>query len=141
MKEWFKIIIEEMISRKINKEIENKIMNNKLYHVTDEKSAQNIMKHNYFRPSLGTIHIKGLSTTFDPNYVWGGGDIKFVLDYQKLKKDFKLLFIDENLGIDESEIKIIHDSPIMPANKYVTNVIYRGNDKNFINLIKDFLKQ
>jgi hypothetical protein len=141
MKYWYKIVQEIMISKEIDKDIESKIKNNKLYHVTNIEASVNIMKHNYFRASRGTIGIMGLSTTFDPNYVWGRGEIKFVLDYKKLKRDFKLLFIDEGLnGVDESEIKIISNEAIMPANKYTSNIEYSGTNKQLKEMITNFLK-
>lgn len=113
----------KMVIEPITKEIEDQIKDNSLYHVTSKENAENILKHNYFRPSSGTIGIKGLSTTFDPNYNWGNAEVKFVLDYEKLKKDYPLFHINENLGIDEKEIKVTIDEPILDASKYIKHII------------------
>jgi hypothetical protein len=140
---WVSLVFEEMINRKIDSNIESKIAKNGgfLFHVSPIQNSINIMKHNYFRPSPGTIHIMGLSTTFDPNYKWGSSDVKFVLDYKKIKKDFDMMFIDEGLGVDESEIKIIANSAILNANKYVVDVIYKGHDEKMLDLISLFLNK
>ncbi len=142
MKNWSSILLESMLIKKIDKDIESKIKNDQLYHLTNKEAAKNIMTHNYFRPSLGTIHKKGLSTTFDPTYVWGRGEIRFVLSYKKLKSDYELMFVDEGLnGVDESEIKVMSDSAIMNARKYIIDIIYKGSDASLKDQIDSFLSE
>lgn len=133
MKKWeLKKLIREEIQR-LDEDggsidiIVNEIVSNKkyLYHCTTRQNAINILKHNYFRTSSGIINIKGLSTTSDFKYNWGNCEVKFVLNRDKLSKNYKLVDVDEKLGFDESEIKIVSNDGILNANKYIVDVIYK----------------
>lgn len=95
-----------------------------VYHVTKDESAKNIFKHNYFRVSKNAETGKpGLSTTYDPTYIWGGGEVRFKLDLQKIKKDFKVIGVEPLKGIpDESEILILNDGAILNIDKYIESI-------------------
>jgi len=111
-----------------------------VYHVTRLSSAKNILEHNYFRVSKGTIDLPGLSTTFNKNYNWGTKEVKFVLDLQKLRKDYDLYFVDEELnGLKENEIKICSKDggPILNAKKYIIKIICEKVDNDFLKLAKE----
>lgn len=117
------------------------IKNNSLYHCTTEKNAINILKYNYFRPSKGIVGIMGLSTTFDSEYIWNSSDVKFVLDYLKLKNDYTLIYIDEKIGVDESEIKIVTETPILNIEKYIKDIEYFGSNIELNIMIKNILNK
>jgi hypothetical protein len=133
----FKYFLNEGFFKIITPNIENEIIDNRLYHVTSVKNAINILTHNYFRTSKGIINIRGLSTTYNINYNWGTSDVKFVLDYLKLKNDYELLYVDEELGFDEFEIKVVSDNIIPNARYYIKNIFYNGDNIILKKMISD----
>lgn len=131
----------ESVILSINGYLHAQIINNGgyLYHVTTEHNAKNIIKYNYFRVSKGIAGLNGLSTTFDKNYFWGSSEVQFILSYDKLKDDFELKFIDEKLGINESEIKVLNNEAILNARKYISDIKYNGNNIEFQKEIDGYL--
>ena len=116
MESWNRFINETTIK---DADIDKLISDNSLYHATTKENAKNILKHDYFRTEAGITGIKGLSTTFDKGYRWGSNEALFMLDYEKLKRDFELIYVNEELGVDESGIKIVSTPPIMNAKKNI----------------------
>jgi hypothetical protein len=97
-----------------------------VYHCTNYEAAVNILNHDYFRSTKGKT-LKGLSTTTDKNYFWGSSDVRFVLDLDKLKKDYKIEETDEQLKsggnhLDESELVVVSDGAITSAHKYIIEI-------------------
>lgn len=117
----------------------NKNSSSKLYHVTRYENAANILKHDYFRSSKG-LRFEGLSTTTNPNYWWGEKQVRFVLDRNKLEKDYDLIDEDEGLSydtgekLDESEVVVLSNKAIKNAKKYIKIVEYKPSpkDRDFI---------
>jgi len=116
---------------------------NELYHVTKFKSALNIMKHDYFRRSKGTIGLYGLSTTTDKNYWWGSEEVRFVINKKKIGRDYKLQDVDEGLGVNESEVKVLSNKAIMNAHKYIDRIEYFSSNKepSFENELNKYTKK
>lgn len=122
------IIKEAMKTRKFNKS--DVLKHPILYHYTRKEFAKNILKHDYFRTSPGTIGIMGLSTTFNKNYKWGAAEVCFELDSKKLFEDYKLIFVNEQLStkngkLNEYEVKVLCDKAILNASKYIIKVEYQ----------------
>lgn len=120
-----------------------------VYHVTNIDSAFNILTHDYFRTRINSeTNKQGLSTTFDKNYLWGGGAIRFVLDLNKLKKNYKTEKVNSIVGVDESEILILSDSPITHCHKYIKGIdilkkkdsSYKVSYETIVNKIEEYKK-
>jgi len=135
---------------KLKELLENKKIN-KIYHVTNFDFTKNILIYDYFRTRKNVeTDLRGLSTTSDKNYNWGGGGIKFVLDFKKLSRTYKYKFIDSIISkLDENEILILNDGAIKNAHKYILDIIVRKNSDNSIkvnkkeieNIISDYKKK
>lgn len=118
-------------------------INRSLYHVTDFKSALNIMKHDYFRTSKNAETDKqGLSTTTDPLYFWNRKEARFILNTKKIKSKFKIRSIQPLKGIpNESEILILHDGPIKPAHMYIDVIEFYNTPDKIKEKIQKFSEQ
>lgn len=101
-----------------------------LYHATNYQAARNILRHDYFRVTEGATEVLGLSTTTDPNYWWGGREIRFVLEGNELSSRYELQGVDESLPLhgggtlSESEVVVVSDKPITDASEYILRLEY-----------------
>ena len=101
--------------------IESPDINSKeLYHFTNYESAINIFTHNYLKVFKYPESIyKGLSTTTDKTISHGSKEVLIILNHHKIKQKYKTIPINSIVGIDESEILVVSDNPIINLDKYI----------------------